>query len=239
MELITQTPLVFSRKGFPRDGEGKPYLPGETLKEALTSAVIFHSIKKDKQLESKVRNYLTSKGLKLTEIAEDVKRFVCEKYPLLNNLQIPKKVYLPAEKLTRERIKILDLKRKEDVGHFETEVFRGSLEIEIAFPSWERLKSACHSFAEALAHIERNFLREHPLGERFYEELLNDIKHWEIPLRLGLWTEVHFKGDLLFFWKIKEVRKFLIKELGIDIRPRYVLYLPKENVTVGWAELRK
>ncbi|RTZ59041.1 MAG: hypothetical protein DSZ31_04600 [Gammaproteobacteria bacterium] len=108
MELITQTPLVFSRKGFPRDGEGKPYLPGDTLKEAITSAVIFHSIKKDKQLEQRVRNYLTSKGLKLKEIAKDVKKFVLEKYPILDSLQIPEKVYLPAEKITRERIEILD-----------------------------------------------------------------------------------------------------------------------------------
>ncbi len=239
MELITQTPLVFSRKGFPRDGEDKPYLPGDTLKEAITSAVIFHSIKRDKQLEQKVKKYLTSKGLKLKEIAQEVKRMVFEKHPILDSLQIPEKVYLPAEKITRERIEILDLKKKEDVGHFTTEIFKGRIEVNIDFSPYEKLKSACHSFAEALAHIERNFLREHPLGERFYEELLNEIKRWEIPLRVGLWTEVHFKGDLLFFWKIKEVREFLIKELGIDIRPRYVLYIPKENVTVGWAELRK
>jgi len=97
------------------------------------------------------------------------KRF-SQKYPILDSLQIPEKVYLLAEKITRERIEILDLKKKEDVGHFETEVFRGSLEVEIGFSPLERLKSACHSFAEALAHIERNFLREHPLGERFYRK---------------------------------------------------------------------
>ena len=237
MELITHTPLAFSRKGFPRDGEGKPYLPGDIFKEAFTSAVIFHSIKRDKSLENRVKKYLTTKGLKLEEIAQEVKRIVFEKYPLLENLQIPEKIYLPEEKIYTERIEILDLKKKRDVDHFKTELFKGTLEVDISVP--ERLKSACHSYAEALAHMERNFLREHPLGELFYEELLNEIKHWEIPLRLGLWTEVHFKGDLLFFWKIKEVREFLIKELGIDIRPRYVLYLPKENVTVGWTELRK
>jgi len=81
-------------------------------------------------------------------------------------------------------------------------------------------------------------LKEHPLSSRFYEPLINDIKKWQIPLRVGMWTEVSFKGDLLFFWRIKEVREKLIKQLKTDIRPRYVLYLPDEKQTTGWVEIK-
>jgi hypothetical protein len=238
MKLLTWTPIIFSRKGFPRDEENRPFLPKNVFEEAFTSAVIFYYIKKDKQIENKVRKYLTTKGLKLEEIAKDVKNIVLQKYPILDNLEIPERVYLPEDKIRTEYVEVFDLKEKVDVKGFRTEVFKGTVEVEISSPHIEKLKAACHSYAEALARMEKDLLEDHPLAELFYEQLLNELKHWEIPLRLGMWTEVHFKGDLLFFWKIKDVRQFLIKELGIDIRPRYVLYLPKERATTGWCELK-
>ena len=61
---------------------------------------------------------------------------------------------------------------------------------------------------------------------------------WDIPLRIGKWTNSFFKEDLLFFWRIKEVREYLLKELNIDIRPKDVLYLPKTNDFLGWAEIK-
>jgi hypothetical protein len=237
MKLVAWTPILFSRNGFPRDGENRPFLPGNVIEEAITSAVIFHHLKKDKSLAAKVKKYLTTKGLKLDEIAKDIKRMVLERYPVMDELEIPERIYLPPEKVKAEYVEVFDLKEKVDVKGFKTEIFKGTLEVEIKSPYIEKLKAAAHSYAEALARIEKDLLEDHPLAELFYEELLNEIKRWEIPLRLGMWTEVHFKGDLLFFWKIKEVREFLIKELGIDIRPRYVLYLPKERVTTGWCEL--
>ena len=239
MKLLTWTPIIFSRKGFLRDEENKPYLPRNVFEEAITSAVIFYYIKKDKQLENRVKKYLTTKGLKLDEIAKDVKKMVLEKYPVMDELEIPERVYLPEDKIRKEYVEIFDLKEKIDVGGFKTEVFKGTVEVEINSPHIEKLKAACHSYAEALARMEKDLLEDHPLAELFYNELLNELKHWEIPLRLGMWTEVHFKGDLLFFWRIKEVRNFLLKELGIDIRPRYVLYLPKERATTGWCELKR
>ncbi len=238
MELLTWAPVIFSRKGFPRDEGGKPFLPRNVFEEALTSAVIFHHLKKDKALASKVKKYLTTKGLNLGEIAKDIKRMVLEKYPIMDELQIPERVYLPEERIEVQYVEIFDLKEKVDVKGFKTEVFKGRLELSIESPHLEKLKAAAHSYAEALARIEKDLLEDHPLAELFYEELLNEIKRWDIPLRLGMWTEVHFKGDLLFFWKIKEVRDFLLKELKIDIRPRYVLYLPKERATSGWCELK-
>jgi hypothetical protein len=53
-----------------------------------------------------------------------------------------------------------------------------------------------------------------------------------------MWTEVTFKGDLLFFWRIKEIREKLLKELNVDILPRYIIYIPKEKQTIGWVELK-
>ena len=239
MKLLTWTPILFSRKGFLRDENNKPYLPRNVFEEALTSAVIFYYIKKDKQLENSVKKYLTTEGLKLEEVAKEVKKRVLEKYPVLENLEIPERVYLPEEKIQKVYVEVFDLKEKADKGGFKTEVFKGSLELPIESPHIEKLKAACHSYAEALARMEKEMLEDHPLAEIFYNELLNELKRWEIPLRLGMWTEVHFKGDLLFFWRVKEVRNFILKELGIDIRPRYVLYIPSERATTGWCELKR
>ncbi|NPB05809.1 MAG: hypothetical protein GXO08_05475 [Aquificae bacterium] len=238
MKLLTWTPIIFSRKGFPRDEEGKPFLPKNAFEEAITSAVIFHHLKKDKALAHRVKQYLTTSGLKLDEVAKTVKRMVLEKYPVMDELKLPERVYLPEDRIKEEFVEVFDLKEKVNVKGFRTEVFKGSVEVPIESPHLDKLKAAAHSFAEALARMEKDLLEDHPLALFFYEELLNELKRWEIPLRLGMWTEVHFKGDLLFFWKIKEVRDFIMKELGIDIRPRFVLYLPRERATSGWCELK-
>ena len=238
MELICWTPVVFNRHGFPRDEEGRPFFPRNLFTEALTSAVIFYYVKKDKEIENKVKKYLLSSDIKLEEVSDKVKEIVLSKYPVLDQLDIPEKTYLPEKDIQEKYIEVFDLKRWEDIKGFKTEVFKGIIPLEIKSPHLEKLKAAAHSYAEALAKIEHSFLKDHPLASIFYEPLINDLKKWEIPLRIGMWTEVSFKGDLLFFWRIKEVREKLLKELKVDIRPRYVLYLPKEKQTTGWAEIK-
>jgi len=239
MKLVTWTPLIFSRKGFPRDAEGKPFLPRNLFEEAITSAVIFYYIKKDKEIENKVKKYLLKNKLDLKEVSKDVKNIVLEKYPIMDNLDIPEVTYIDEKDIQERYIEIFDLKEWIDVNGFRTEVYTGTVEVEINSPYIEKLKAAAHSYAEALAKIEMSFLKDHPLVDIFYKPLLNDLKKWDIPLRLGLWTETSFKGDLLFFWRIKEVRERLLKELKVDIRPRYVLYIPREKVTTGWSELNR
>ncbi len=239
MYLTTYTPIMFSRNGFPRDKAGNPYLPGNVIKEALESATIFYYIKKDREIENKVKNYLTTEKLRLKEISKKVKEFVFKKHPVLENLNLPEIIYLPEKNIREEYIEIFDLKEWIDLKGFKTEVFTGVLEINISSPHIEKLKSAAHSYAEALAKMELSFLKEHPLSEIFYQPLINNLKKWEVPLRIGMWTEVTFKGDLLFFWRIKEVRERIIKDLGIDIRPRYILYLPRLKQTTGWSYLEK
>ncbi len=238
MNLISWTPTIFSRKGFLRDDNGRAYLPKNVFTDAITSAVIFYYIKKDKDIENRVKRYLLRDQLDIKKVAKDVKNIVLEKYPILENLELPEKVYLEDKDIKIEYVEVFDLKEWIDTKGFKTEIFTGTVEIPISSPYIEKLKSATHSYAEALARIEYSFLKEHPLGELFYKPLINDLKKWDLPLRIGLWTEVNFKGDLLFFWKIKEVREKLLKTLKIDIKPRYVLYIPRLKQTTGWIELK-
>ncbi|WP_457638782.1 hypothetical protein [Persephonella sp.] len=238
MELISWTPVIFGRSGFPRDEEGKPFLPRNVFTEAVTSAVIFYYIKKDREIENKVKKYLLSDSLNIKEVAEKVKRIVLDKYPVMENLDIPERIYLPEDQIKERYVELFDLKEWIDVKGFKTEVFTGIVPVEINSPYIEKIRSAAHSYAEALARMEHSMLKDHPLAKQFYEPLINDMKKWDIPLRIGMWTEVSFKGDLLFFWKIKEVREKLLKTIKTDIRPRYVLFLPKEKQTTGWTELK-
>ncbi len=239
MEIVSWTPTIYSRKGFPKDKNGKPFFPKETFVEAITTAVIFYYTKKDKEIENKIKKYLLKDKLNIDTIARDIKKIVLSKYPVLDNLELPDKVYIPEEDIKEEYVEIFDLKEWIDVKGFKTEVFKGVVDLEINSPNIEKIKAAAHSYAEALAKMEHSLLKEHPLAKQFYEPLINDLKKWEIPLRIGLWTEVKFKGKLLFFWKIKEVREKLIKDLKIDIRPRYVIYSPKEKQTTGWIEIKR
>ena len=238
MELLTWSPIIFSRNGFPRDGEGKPFLPGNAIREAITSAVIYYYIKKDREIENKVKAYLLKKGLKAEEIIDRVKEIILEKYPVLNGLEVPERLYLENGELYETRAEVFDLKKWEDVEDFKVEVFKGVIELPISSPHIDKLKAAGHSFCEALAKMEMKMLGDHPLAENFYKPLLNEMKRWEIPLRVGMWTEVQFKGHLLFFWRIKEVRDRLFEELKTDIRPKRVIYLPREKCTTGWCELK-
>jgi hypothetical protein len=238
MEIISWTPTIYSRKGFLKDKNNKPYLPKETFIEAIESAVIFYFVKKDKEIEHKVKNYLLKEKLNLYTVSKKIKEIVLSKHPVLDNLELPEKVYLPKNDIKEEYVEIFDLKNWIDIKGFKTEIFKGIVNLEITSPHLDKIKAAAHSYTEALAKMEHSLLKDHPLAQLFYEPLISDLKKWEIPLRVGLWTETEFKGDLLFFWKIKEVREKIMKELKVDIKPRYVLYLPKEKQTTGWLEMK-
>ncbi len=239
MLLLSWTPFIFSRNGFPRDENGSPFLPGNTITDAIKTAVVFYFIKKDKEIENKIKKYMLKEGLNPADIVKDIRNIVFEKHPILSDLKVQEKIYLNPEKITQEYVEVFDLKEWIDIRGFRTEIYKNNLEVDIQSSNLDKIKAACHSYAEALARIEHSMLKDHPLASIFYEPLLNELKNWEIPLRIGLWTEVRFGGNLLFFWRIKEVREKLIKQLKIDIRPRYVLYFPREKKTAGWSELRK
>ena len=238
MKLLVWTPIIYSRKGFPRDEKQNPYIPGKIIKEAIESSLIYYYIKKDKEIENKVKTYLLKKGLDPEEVIEEIKNIIYKKYALIKDIHIPEKILLNQEEIVQEYAEVLDLRTWEDVESFKVEVYKGIVDLDLEEDFVKKFKSAGHSYCEALAKLEKNMLKEHPLAEKFYEKLLNELKKWEMPLRLGMWTEVKYKGNLLFFWRIKEVREHFQKEYRINITPEKVIYLPREKVTTGWCEIK-
>ena len=236
--LIFWTPTSFEKTGFLEDDNGK-FLPRNAILEALESAVVFYYIKKDKTLENLVKKYLTSKP-KLKEISKEVKKRVFEKYPVLEGIEIPEKIYLDEDKISNEVVKVFDLEKKEFTKSFRMDVFKGVLEdVKIKSDNMEKIKNACKAYARALAEYEHKALKDTEFEDLIVEIQNSIANEWEIPVRVGHWTNTPYKGDLLFFWRVKEVRDYLLKHLHIDIRPKDVLYLPRTNEFLGWGEIKE
>ncbi len=238
MQLFIWTPLILKRGNFPRDEQNRPYLPGVVLEEAIESSLIYYYIKKDKEIENKVKTYLLKKGLNPEEVVGDIKNIIFEKYPIIKNIKFPEKIKLNPEEVYPVRVEVFNLETWLDEEEFKAEAYKGVVSLDFTSEELAVLKSAGHSYCEALLRIEREFLKDHPLVQTFYDPMLNKIKKWDFPLRAGMWTETEFQGNLLFFWRIKEVREWILKELKIDIRPKKVLFVPREECTTGWCELK-
>ncbi|NPB08538.1 MAG: hypothetical protein GXN96_06380 [Aquificae bacterium] len=238
MKLIAWTSVLLQSGRFPRD-EGKPYLPGEEIRESLKDALVYYSFKKDKNLEKRVRDFLRrGRKLPLGKLIRTVESLVLnELKDFLENLKIPGKIPLREENLKYRKVEIYDLKRGQVLNTFRAEVLEGVVEVDL--PLEEKIRPALHSYCEALAHAELTLVRGHPLEELFYRNLPAQIKEWEFPLRLGFWTTVPFGGRLFWFWGDKEVRNRIRKLYGLDVRPRRVLYFPSENKTAGWSEVKR
>jgi len=236
--LIFWTSTTVEKKEFLADEKGK-FLPRNEILGALESAVVFYYIKKDKALENSVKKYLMQKP-KLKEISKEIKKRVFEKYPILEGIEIPEKIYLNKDKISVELVKTFDLEKKEFVKSEKIEVFKGVLEdVKIKSDNIEKIKNACKSYARALLEYEHKALKETEF-ESLIDEYQNSVANeWEIPIRVGHWTNTPYKGDLLFFWRIKEVREYLLKNLHIDIRPKDVLYLARTNEFLGWGEIKE
>jgi len=213
-------------------------LPRNAILEALESAVVFYYIKKDKELENLVKKYLLNRP-KLKEISKEVKKRVFEKYPILEGIEIPEKIYLQNENISNELVKVFDLEKKDFVKSFRMDVYKGVLEdVKIKSNNMEKIKNACLAYSRALAEYEHKALKDTKLEDLIVEIQNNIANEWRIPIRVGHWTNTPYKGDLLFFWRVKEVRDYLLKHLHIDIRPKDVLYLPRTNEFLGWGEIK-
>ncbi len=241
MLLLTWARVLPKGRRFPRDEAGKPYLPGDYLTEALKDAVVFYFVKKDRALESEIRRHLTSGRLEVETLSGKVYDMVFGRYPLLESLKVPDSIPLDEGGISTVTVEVLDLRKGYEVKDFRTEAYYGTLEVpvEVEGEVWDRLRYAGRSFTEALIKMERGLLEEHPLLEEFYSNLLNEVREWEVPIRVGRWTTAPHGGRLLFFWRIKEVRERILREYGVDIRPTKVLYLPRDRATAGWSEMRR
>jgi len=233
--LIFWSGTSFEKEGFLEDENGK-FLPRNAILEALESAVVFYYIKKDKELENLVKKYLLNKP-KLKEISKEVKKRVFEKYPILEGIEIPEKIYLQNENISNELVKVFDLEKKDFVKSFRMDVYKGVLE-DVKIKSIEKIKNACLAYSRALAEYEHKALKDTEFEDLIVVIQNNIANEWEIPIRVGHWTNTPYKRDLLFFWRVKEVRDYLLKHLHIDIRPKDVLYLPRTNEFLGWGEIK-
>jgi len=235
--LIFWSATSFEKEGFLEDENGK-FLPRNAILEALESAALFYYIKKDKKLENLVKKYLLNRP-KLKEISKEVKKRVFEKYPILEGIEIPEKIYLQNENISNELVKVFDLEKKDFVKSFRMDVYKGVLEdVKIKSNNMEKIKNACLAYSRALAEYEHKALKDTEFEDLIVEIQNNIANEWEIPIRIGHWTNTPYKGDLLFFWRVKEVRDYLLKHLHIDIRPKDVLYLPRTNEFLGWGEIK-
>jgi len=236
--LIFWSSVAAEKKEFLEDENGK-FIPRNEILEAIESAVVFYYIKKDKALENLVKKYLMQKP-KLKEISKEVKKIVFEKYPILEGIEIPEKIYLDKDKISVELIKTFDLEKKEFVKSEKVETFKGVLEdVKIKSENMDKIKLACLAYSRALLEYEHKALKEIEFEDLIAEYQNLVANEWEIPLRIGRWTNTPYKGDLLFFWRVKEVREYLFKNLHIDIRPKDVLYLPRLHEFLGWSELKE
>jgi hypothetical protein len=236
--LLAHCSILPEKGEFLRD-EGGPYIPRNEILEAIESALVFYLIKKDKALEAKVKKLILSTDTrpKLKALAKEIKKEVFAKYPYNQDLEIPQKSYLAPESIQKIAIERFDLKKREMGDRFESEAFKGVVEdFDIQSPHLQKIKTALLSFARGLAEYEHKELKGTIL-EPYITQLQNTIANeWQNTLRIGAWTKTPYKGDLLFFWRIKEVREKLLKEFRLDIRPKDIFFIPRYKEFAGWCE---
>ncbi|MRJ02712.1 MAG: hypothetical protein GXO19_07665 [Epsilonproteobacteria bacterium] len=237
--LIAWNALALGKGEFLQDDLGR-YIPGNEVVEAVESALVFYLIKKDRELEGTVRRSILSTDTKpkLKELSRRIKDHVFHKYPV--EIGVEKRIYLPSNGIERVAVERFDHREKRFVERREIEVFKGVIEeFSIESDNPQLIKTSLLSYARGLAEQEHKLL-EGTILEPYIVEIQNRIANeWENTLRIGEWTTTPYKGDLLFFWRIKEVREKLLREFHIDIRPKDTLFIPKYKEFLGWSEWRK
>ncbi|GAB6066514.1 hypothetical protein JCM9492_16090 [Aquifex pyrophilus] len=216
------------------------YLYSSQIKKFFKTALIFYSLKKDAKLRNEVRHYiLTHKKVSLSRFLNFVqKTALSDKEEILKDINIPERIKLDEKNLKKVKLFLYDLKRDEESFFGDAYVYQGIIEIPFESSHYEKIKSASHSYVEALIHAEHTLTRGKGRIEDFYLELSSSVKNWEIPLRLGVWTPNPISARLFWFWGDKEVRDRVRKLYRIELRPHKLFYIPSENQTLGWSEVR-
>ena len=240
MYLVTISPTAHGRAGFPRDEEGRPYLPAADLREALLAAAFVYATRKDPAFKARVREAVIEEKTDLKRLARTLEAALLERDPFLADLNLPPRLYLEDGTVKERRTLLVNLNKGDVVRDETIEVMEGIIPLPWALPEKEKnhLAAAGRSLAEALATMELDRIRD-PLPDLvpFYEELKSHkLKKLEWPLRLGYWGEDPFRARLIAFRRVPEVRDALDR-LGYRIEPKRLLYLPKEKQTLGWVYL--
>ncbi len=236
-EILTWTPLLLKKDGFPRDKKGNPYLPGRIVIQAIQSSVIFYYTGKDSFVEKRIRRYLSG-GFRSRKAVPDILNIVIDRYDILTGLWVPDRIYIPEEIIKKLNVVIYDTESAAEVDAFETEAIDGVVEFEIEGGDMQKIATAAHSYSEALAKNEMKMLSGLEQAFTFYEDYINRIKKQEMPLRMGWWTINPFGGNFMFFWKVKDVREMLIRRYNLDILPRKIILSSENSLPVGWVEVK-
>ncbi len=247
-QLWCWTPVLPYKRTFPRSHHHIPSLPGGFIDAALKTAVRFYMLQKDKALQR----------IALKIFAEVERQHTVFRLPLLlrtlraiqqqiDNALFGKQCFMPLEqpvllnprKVRRRTIAVFDVRQGMLLDEFQSETYQDILHCSISLPtSSHLLKAATHSYSEALAHYEFATFKSEPFIQQFYAELLNDLKQWELPLRIGQWTTARHHYAFLMLWKIKALRDKVLHQWKLPIQPRTLFYLPKQRQSVGWCEIK-
>ncbi len=248
-QLWCWTPFIVRKSGFPRTDQNIPYLPSRLVDTALKAAVRFYYIKNDSKLQKWVLQHLQqveqrqpSPSLPLLlqtvrTIQQDLdQQLFAGNQPFIDPRT---RILLQPHKIRRSRVAIFDVRRGWLLDEIRMETYQDiiPLKLDLPIPS-HTIQAATHSYSEALAHYEWNVLQTIPAIAQFYSQFLTDLKKWQFPIRLGLWTTARHRDAFLFLWRFKPIREKILNNWKLPLQPRTLLYLPKQRQPVGWCELR-
>ncbi len=232
--LLLWSPLLPSLR------KREKYLYGSELRKFFKTAFIFYSLKKDTKLRNEIRHYiLTHKRTSLTQFLRFIQeKTLTDKRELLEDISIPERVALDDKGFRKRDLFIYDLKHNKLSFFGKVYTYEGIVELPFKTSHYERVKAASHSYIEALIHAEYTLARGKGKIEDFYLELSSSVKAWDIPLRIGVWSQNPVSSRLFWFWADKEVRERVRKLYKIELRPYKLFYIPLENKTLGWSEVK-
>ena len=237
--LLSHNVILPYGNRFKRD-EKDAFIPSDYIIDAIKEALIFYLVKKNKSVEKYILKEVSQiDSIKDLEIfSEKIKNSILNRENLLNNINMPSKIYLPKDGIYNLKIQSFDLEKKEFIEQFESEGFKGTIQaFELNSPNIQIIKDALLSFSKSLTDYEHKMIKDTTL-EPIIIDLQNFIANeWNMTIRIGKWNIDDSKNKLLFLWRIKEVRELIQKRFKMDVRPKSILYVPKFKEFVGWCEI--
>ncbi|NPA50519.1 MAG: hypothetical protein GXO02_02700 [Epsilonproteobacteria bacterium] len=236
--LIAHCGITFENFDFLED-ENDFFMPKNEVVEAIESALLFYFTKRDRKFQNFLKRSIfgIKKKSDLKELAKVMREELFRRYEI--EIDAPKKIYLEKDNIERVEVRRFEYDKGDFSASFSAKIYKGvikDIKITSKYLDQEKIKLAFLGYSQALANYEHKRLKGSIL-EKYIANLQNTIANeWESALRVGAWTKSPSKGDLLFFWRIKEVREYLLREFGFDILPRDTFFVPKYKEFLGWCE---